>query len=368
MTGKIHLRAADGSMVEMAQEPYDSEALLQQLLEDHPSLLAGEQMTDGEPRRWLLLAREKPVSSEAGAFPWYLDHLFVDQDGVPTLVEVKRSSDLRIRREVVGQMLDYAANGIVRWSVEELSSQLVSQPDGAERLNSFLEGTPEQDFWIRVRENLETGRIRMVFVADRIPPELRRIVEFLSRQLRIAEIFAVEVPQYSGAGFQAFVPRLVSSPAREAKAIATRQWSQETFLEELARQSPDDCKVAIRIMDWARSRMPNFWFGRGTTQGSCAPQAPFGKGRILLFILWTYGNVEMQFQHIRWAPFGEAGKRREMIRQLNEIPGIVIPEDADSRRPSFPMRLLREDRLLNQFLGIMEDALSQIKGAGQTQL
>ena len=29
----------------------------------------------------------------------------------PTLVEVKRSSDTRIRREVVGQMLDYAANG-----------------------------------------------------------------------------------------------------------------------------------------------------------------------------------------------------------------------------------------------------------------
>jgi hypothetical protein len=33
-----------------------------------------------------------------------------DQNAVPTLVEVKRSSDTRIRREVVGQMLDYAAN------------------------------------------------------------------------------------------------------------------------------------------------------------------------------------------------------------------------------------------------------------------
>jgi hypothetical protein len=33
---------------------------------------------------------------------------------VPTLLEVKRSSDTRIRREVVGQMLDYAANGVVK--------------------------------------------------------------------------------------------------------------------------------------------------------------------------------------------------------------------------------------------------------------
>jgi hypothetical protein len=31
----------------------------------------------------------------------------LDQDAVPTLVEVKRSSDTRIRREVMGQMSDY---------------------------------------------------------------------------------------------------------------------------------------------------------------------------------------------------------------------------------------------------------------------
>jgi hypothetical protein len=39
---------------------------------------------------------------------------------VPTLVEVKRSDDTRIRREVVGQMLDYAANGVVYWPGEVL--------------------------------------------------------------------------------------------------------------------------------------------------------------------------------------------------------------------------------------------------------
>lgn len=39
---------------------------------------------------------------------------------MPTLVEVKRSSDTRIRREVVGQMLDYAANGAVYWPLERL--------------------------------------------------------------------------------------------------------------------------------------------------------------------------------------------------------------------------------------------------------
>jgi hypothetical protein len=69
-----------------------------------------------------LVRREKAVpADENGGGRWSLDHLFLDQDGVPTLVEVKRQTDTRIRREVVGQMLDYAAN-CVYWRVEGLQA------------------------------------------------------------------------------------------------------------------------------------------------------------------------------------------------------------------------------------------------------
>jgi hypothetical protein len=49
-----------------------------------------------------------------------VDHLFVDQDGSPTLVELKRRQDTRIRREVVGQTLDYAAYGIAYGPLDAL--------------------------------------------------------------------------------------------------------------------------------------------------------------------------------------------------------------------------------------------------------
>lgn len=55
---------------------------------------------------------------------WSLDHLFLDQDGIPTLVEVKRSSDTRIRREVVGQVMDYAANAVAYWPPSALRQRL----------------------------------------------------------------------------------------------------------------------------------------------------------------------------------------------------------------------------------------------------
>ena len=35
-------------------------------------------------------------------------------------MEVKRSSDTRIRREVVGQLIEYAANAVVYWPVDTL--------------------------------------------------------------------------------------------------------------------------------------------------------------------------------------------------------------------------------------------------------
>ena len=78
----------------------------------------------GDPRRWLLVRREMGVpDEELGSDRWSLDHLFLDQDAMPTLVEVKRSSDTRIRREVVGKMLDYAANAVAHWSIDQIIAE-----------------------------------------------------------------------------------------------------------------------------------------------------------------------------------------------------------------------------------------------------
>src|SRR6476620_5793197 len=146
----------------MEESPYDSETLLQKLLADHPDLLAGDQINDEEPRRWLLVTREMAVPGELdGAVRWSLDHLFLDQDSIPTLVEVKRSTDTRIRREVVGQMLDYAANAVVYWPVEEIKAKFENRchEDGGDpdaELAALLgEGQDPSTYWQQVKTNLQ---------------------------------------------------------------------------------------------------------------------------------------------------------------------------------------------------------------------
>jgi hypothetical protein len=106
MTGGIYLIQDDGELVELTEQGYELEDTLQELLAKYPNLLAGEQMDTISPRRWLLIAREMRIpSEEGGGGRWPMDHLFLDQDAIPTFVEVKRREDARSRREVVGQIL-----------------------------------------------------------------------------------------------------------------------------------------------------------------------------------------------------------------------------------------------------------------------
>ncbi len=113
----IYMLAADGTLERVPLQTYPTEDLLQKLIEDYPALLAAEQIDPDDPPRWFLVKREAGIpDSDALSDRWSADHLLLDHLGRPTIVEVKRSSDTRIRREVVGQMLDYAANAKSRIS------------------------------------------------------------------------------------------------------------------------------------------------------------------------------------------------------------------------------------------------------------
>src|SRR4051812_12426684 len=99
----LFLRDGD-NLVALTAQAYEAETVLQALLAKYPTLLPGEEMNPDDPRRFLLIKREAQVAG------MQLDHLFVDQDAVPTFVETKRGTNKQVRREVVAQMLDYAAN------------------------------------------------------------------------------------------------------------------------------------------------------------------------------------------------------------------------------------------------------------------
>lgn len=257
---KIFFTNAAGDLEPMAETGYATEEMLQEFIAKCPDLLPGDQIDPERPRRWLLVKREMAVPGdleEGGRMR--IDHLLLDQDGTPTFIECKRASDSRARREVVAQMLDYAANGTEYWSGDQIrqSAAETAQRAGVDldtavrALRGQVAPVDEQaddadaddvieSYWDSVRTKLAGGAVRLIFVADEIPKELRRLVEFLNEKMAGSgvEVLAVEVKQFVGSEERTvLVPRVIGRQERlvgrpGVRPPAQRATDRDSFLRD----------------------------------------------------------------------------------------------------------------------------------------
>jgi len=269
----IYLISDSGELRRVEHRRYANEEILQELIAKHPDLLAGDQIDADAPPRSLLIRREAAIPDSAdGGDRWSVDHLLVDQYGMPTLVEVKRSTDPRIRREVIGQMLDYVANAQAYWGSGRMRQMLIDAQGSPEKADScvakHLEISDEpavaeqiDGFWKKVEANLREGNVRLLFVADELPRDLKKLIEFLNEQFTNIEVLGVELRQYVGQGMKALVPRVIgqSEAAREQKVrssplrsvAASVRLNRETFLSICP---PEAAGFFAKVLDVAANR------------------------------------------------------------------------------------------------------------------
>ncbi len=385
MGNNIFLIQSDGTLHPMSEQPYSTEDLLQKLLEDYPELLGGDQFGSDVPRRLILVSREFGIPGEPNGYErWSVDHLFIDQAGIPTLVEVKRSTDTRIRREVVGQMLDYAANAVVYWPVEIIRAKFSATCDKNKAdpvsLVQVLLNLAADDingveaFWDRVKTNLQAGRIRLIFLADKIPAELQRIVEFLNTQMDPAEVIAIELREFVGKDVKTLVPRVFGLTAGATGRKGTgrreiRQWDEETFFKELAEQSGlESVAIAREILNWIKPKTSRIWWGQGRELGSFVPVLDHGENEFFFFAVWTNGTVEIHFQYLqRRSPFDREETRLELLRRLDLINGFNLTNDLVTRRPTRLLILLKDPGAMKTFQEAIDWALAQVQESGYAQ-
>ena len=257
MAERIYTRAERGRLEPLEEKPFSTEDELQALIAEHPELLDGEQIRPGDPRRWILISREKGIAETSDAAArWAIDHLMIDQDAVPTLAEVKRGSNPEIRRTIVGQMLEYAAHAAQTWTADELRRTFEKSTnerglDPSHELATLLQADGEADadhFWRDVSTNLAARRLRLLFVADDIPDPLERVVEFLNGQMPGIEVLAVEIKQFRGKSTQTLVPRVIGRTA--APPVKRLLLTRESFLDGFV--SDEARSVASRLLDVAQ--------------------------------------------------------------------------------------------------------------------
>jgi hypothetical protein len=379
MGGGIYLIQDDDRLVEMIEQAYDNEDRLQELLEKYPNLVAGDQIDRATPRQWLLISREMPLPAEDEVNgQWSFEHLFLDQNAIPTLVAVKPSQDTRIRREIVGQMLDYAANVLIYWPIELIITQFESNcrdlgRDPEQVFEEFLGVDAHEDrFWEKVKTNLQAGKLRLVFVSDEVSPELRRVVEFLNEQLDPTEVLALEIKQYvSQDGLKTLVPRVIgqTAEAQQKKTNATRErrrWDEASFFHEFeTRQGHEEAQMARKIQQWVRRQEPAIEVVWGTGDlygGFLAKFKQKGRKSIALFTVDISGDfIVSSSSYATQPPFDSPENWQELRSRFSSI-GLSLPADSsETRLPTFPLSTLQNETALKQVLETFEWIVEKIQ-------
>lgn len=221
-----------------------------------------------------------------------------------------------------------------------------------------------EEWWQRAGDNLRAGKVRMVFVSDSIPRELRRVVEFLNGQMNPAEVIAIEVKQYlSVDGTRTLVPRVIGQTAdveaRKGRRAAgeRRRWDAESLFAALVvNRGEHETRAARELYDWATARGWKPTFGSGKVDGSWVPVIKAQGQEHYPIALYSSGWAEIQFQHLRHrAPFDDEQVRLQLLEQANQIPGVSFDVDKISKRPRVLLSLLAAEPVaLEQLKRLLE--------------
>jgi hypothetical protein len=209
---RVLIRRGDGSWNEPAITGHKSEDDLQILLATSPDLLPGAET--GLP---MAVAREFSVD------PGRIDVVGVDVDGELTLCECKLAANPGARREVVGQLLEYA--GALRgMDFDDFSARFearVGRPLIASASAIAGEAFDEEAFIVQVTENLALGRFRLVVVVDKITPALKQTITYLNDHLD-GSVLALELAYLRDGEVEMLLPAIYGEETAERKERARR--------------------------------------------------------------------------------------------------------------------------------------------------
>lgn len=160
-----------------------NEGWIQKLIEDNPDILP---VSEIEPAFSPLVTVGCEVSTESGP----MDLLLLSPQGYLTIVETKLWRNPEARREVVGQIIDYAKE-VSQWSFEDLENKVrdynmnrYKRNDGiitSLRKSEKIDETTEADITDALTRNLRNGRFLLLVVGDGIRESVEEMANYLQQ-------------------------------------------------------------------------------------------------------------------------------------------------------------------------------------------
>jgi hypothetical protein len=133
----------------------------------------------------------------------------------------------------------------------------------------------------------------------------------------------------------------------------------------MERRGQNETQVARELYEWILARGWRPTFGRGKHDGSWVPVFAANGREHYPIALYSYGRIEVQFQHLKpRAPFDDERTRLELLRRINEIPGVSFGPEVSTKRPSIPHSVLASNSVaLEQLKRVIEWIEAEASGA-----
>jgi hypothetical protein len=362
--GKIFVRVKT-EFKALEETKYSEEDLLQEFIYQNPQVM-GIINDEGRLIQMIPIAREVPVPDEAGS-TYYIDLICLDDEGIVNIIEVKRCSDVRIRREVIGQIFDYASQLCYSGDVKNLREYYreIREAQTSEGANNvFTDQIDQEDYWEKVKTNLQAKKVRLVIAADGIPENLKRIIEFLNPQMDPTELIGIDLRKYGKDDFEVYTSSVIGiteeSKVKKGIGHLKRTWDQESFLKDIEAQSgPRARELAQGLIDWCVVHNVRIEYGAGNYEGSIITVYDKGKYDNILFAIYGRGKFYFQFQWLR-PPFNTDEWRMKLMEYFNEVLPIPLTTEDMKRRPSLIVTDL-DDEIWSRLLGKFELFIKDIE-------
>lgn len=201
-----------------------------------------------------------PICTELNTPAGPIDNFMVTASGLPVLVECKLWRNPEGRREVVGQILDYAKE-LSRWSSSDLQREVNRRlkREGNALLELVREVDPtvdETEFNDALTTNLRRGRFLLLIVGDGIREGVEAISEYLQRHAGLHfSLGLVELPLFMlPNGDRIITPRVLAKTHVMTRTVVALPDGHEISEDQVAAERETDPERAA-----ASHAMQRFW-------------------------------------------------------------------------------------------------------------
>lgn len=206
-------------------EKHFQENWLQKIIHKNPQILPIDDIESGFAP---LISLGREISTSVG----YIDNLYISPNGYLTIVETKLWRNPEAKREVVGQIIDYAKE-LTNWNFTKLndgvknSSQLYNNNSKGiiELIKDFEKIEEHEEYKIidNIERNLKRGRFLLLIVGDGIRESVEEMVDFLSNTPQIQfTLGLVELQFYKNPNVEGeliAIPNLITRTREITRAI-----------------------------------------------------------------------------------------------------------------------------------------------------